>query len=54
MSVRWRDELRYQPGPVGPISQPRKRVQYPKVRKTGPMPLCLSLDTLQVNVKTTG
>ena len=54
MSVRWRDELRYQPGPGGPIPQPGKWVQHPKVRKTGPMPLCLSLDTLQVNVDTTG
>ena len=49
-----RDELRYQPGPGGPIPQPGKWVQHPKVRKTGPMPLCLSLDTLQVNVETTG
>ena len=53
-SVRWRDELRYQPGPGGPIPQPGKWVHHPKVRKTGPMPLCLSLDTLQVNVETTG
>ena len=29
----------------GPIPQPGKWVQYPKVRKTGPLPLCLSLDT---------
>ena len=43
----WWDELRYQPGPGGPISQPGKWVQYPKARKTGPPPLCLSLDTSQ-------
>ena len=52
-NVRWRDELRHQPGPGGPISQPGKWDQYPKARKTGPMPLCLSLDTLQVSVETT-
>ena len=43
----WWDELRHQPGPGGPISQPGKWVQYPKARKTGPLPLCLSLDTSQ-------
>ena len=52
-SVRWRDELRHQPGPGGPISQPGKWDQYPNARKTGPLPLCLSLDTSQVNVETT-
>ena len=45
-SVCW-DEVGYQPRPGGPIPQPGKWVQYPKARKTGPMPLCLSLDTLQ-------
>ena len=43
----WWDELRHQPGPGGPISQPGKWVQYPKARKTGPLPLCLSLETSQ-------
>ena len=43
----WWDELGYQPRPGGPIPQPGKWVQHPKARKTGPMPLCLSLDTLQ-------
>ena len=40
-NVRWRDELRHQPGPGGPISQPRKWDQHPKARKTGPMPHCV-------------
>ena len=31
----------------------REGVPYPKVRKTGPLPLCLSLDTEQENVETT-
>ena len=43
----WWDELRHQPGPGGPIPQPGKWVQHPKARKTGPLPLCLSLDTSQ-------
>ena len=43
----WWDELGYQPRPGGPIPQPGKWVQHPKARKTGPMPLCLSLDTPQ-------
>ena len=34
-NVRWRDELRHQPGPGGPISQPGKWDQHPKARKTG-------------------
>ena len=37
----------------GPISQPGKWDQYPKARKTGPTPLCLSLDTIHLSVKTT-
>ena len=52
-NVRWRDELRHQPGPGGPISQPGKWDQHPKARKTGSTPLCLSLDTIQVSVETT-
>ena len=40
-NVRWKDELRHQPGPGGPITQPEKWVQHPKVRKTGPTPHCV-------------
>ena len=52
-NICWRDELRHQPGPGGPITQPGKWVQHPKARKTGPMPHCLSLDTIQASVETT-
>ena len=35
------------------ITQQEKMEQQPKARKTGPMPLCLSLDAIQASVETT-
>ena len=52
-NVRWRDELRHQPGPGGPITQPGKWVQHPKARNRANATLCPSLDTIRASVETT-
>ena len=52
-NVRWRDELRHQPGPMDHPTQEDRGLKQPKARKTRPMPHCLSQEAVGTAVETT-